>query len=230
MPRKCPHGPRAPTAVAVTKGSHAEHRDIGPQGSLLPRSQEMGARAPWGEAGFPLMSQLPVQGPQSQAGEAGGACNLALSFLFCKTRILAPAPQTVPSSQLVCGMIPTVRTRKAHWPRTLSHRFFLFSQRSFNTRTLNKSNIPTSTGIQVRSFFWSHRHQGAPSTSFSNLSHLVQGLEVTCPILQMGKTEVWRTNHPRTHSHQVAELPPYTRAVLIPNASALWTPLPCPSG
>lgn len=45
---------------------------------------------------------------------------------------------------------------------------------------------------------------------FSNLSHLVQGLEVTGPVLQMGKTEAWRSNHPRTHGQQVAELPPYT--------------------
>lgn len=51
---------------------------------------------------------------------------------------------------------------------------------------------------------------------FSNLSHLVQGLRVPGPILQMGKTEAWGSNDPRTHGQQVAELPPYTGALRPP--------------
>ena len=40
-----------------------------------------------------------------------------------------------------------------HQDAALLFLFFFFFQRSFNMRTLNKTKMPISTGIQVRPFF-----------------------------------------------------------------------------
>lgn len=58
MPRNCPHCPRASTAVTVTKGNQAEHRDIALPtihwGYLPAEVKETGPRAPLEEAGLLL--------------------------------------------------------------------------------------------------------------------------------------------------------------------------------
>lgn len=64
-------------------------------------------------------------------------------------------------------------------------------------------------------------------TMFFNLSHLIQGLAVVGPILQMGKMKLEGSNYPQMHRQQKTELPLYIQAHLSPKASAFWTPPNC---
>lgn len=129
-----------------------------------------------------------------------------------KYELLLPGhPQL--SASLCAGQSPGSGLRGPPAQDTFSL-LLTFLQRSFNMRTLNKSKIPTSTGTQAflrvtPTSRGSPRHRGPINEAFLIYLIWFQGLRVPGPILQMGKTEAWGSNHPRAHSQQVAELPPY---------------------